>query len=127
MQLGRERFNRAQKPAQLCRAIAQLALVRDLAGQFARKTKMRRREVEPAPYRIRARSRVKGRIDLNGRKIARIKFQPPGFGQVARIKNLAPILEAPGTSPNPDFLLLIQFHYPQVTSDLSERTSTNVV
>src|SRR4029077_13675754 len=87
---------------------------------------MRRSEIEPAPYRIRAQGGVKGRIDLNGRKIARVKFQPAGCGQVARIKDLAPILEAPGTSPNPDFLLLIQVLRPQVTSDLSERKSTNV-
>jgi hypothetical protein len=50
-----------------------------------------------------------------------------GFGQISRIKNLAPISEAPSASTDPDFLLLIKVHRLEVTSDLTERKSTNVV
>src|SRR5205814_190855 len=88
---------------------------------------VRRSKIEPMAHRIRPRSCVECRINLNRGKIVRVKFQPVGLRQVARIKNLAPILEAPGTSPNPDFLLVIKVHRLQVTSDLGERKSTNVV
>jgi hypothetical protein len=48
---------------------------------------------------------VKSRIDFYRREIARVKFQPAARWQVRGIKVAAPSFEAPGASPEPDFLL----------------------
>jgi len=81
--------------------------VRNFAWQFAGKAKMGRSDVEPASYRLRPRGRVKGRINFDGRKMARVKFQPARLGQIPWIEDLPPIFKTPGAGPNPNFLLLI--------------------
>ena len=105
LKLRVERFDRAQKGGELGAAIAQTAGVGDFPGKLAGKTKSGGRVFHPAPHgRFRGRA-VEGGIDLNGRKIMRIKFQPAGWRQVRRIKVAPPFLKTPRASAEPDLLL----------------------
>jgi hypothetical protein len=103
-----ERFERAQKRAQFLSAIAQPALVGDFTWQFACEPKVGRRHFEPAAGDVLRRRAVKSRVDLNRRKMVRVKFQPAIGGQIRRVEHTTPFLEAPGTGADPDFLLLAE-------------------
>ncbi len=107
-QFGREWLEGVKKGDQLRAAIAQPTQVGNFAGQLAGKTKVRRRHLHPAPrdcFRGRA---VKSRVDFDCRKITRINLKPPIRWPTLWIKHAAPLVEAPGTGANPDFLLLDQ-------------------
>ncbi len=108
LELRLERFDRAQKGVQFDGAIAQPADMGDFARKFATKAKGSRSEFDPAPDRVLRRYAVKSRINFNGEEIARIKFEPFGFGQVRRIKTSAPFREAPGAGADSNFLLVGQ-------------------
>ena len=105
LKLRLERFERAQKGREVDSAITQPAGMRDFSGKLARKTKSGWRVFHPAPHGRFRGSAVEGGIDLNGRKIMRIEFQPAGFRQVRWIKVSSPFLKTPRASAKPDLLL----------------------
>ena len=82
LELGLERLDRAQERIQFGGTIAQSADVGDLARKFAAETKGSRSQFDPAPDRVLGRDAVKCRIDFDRRKIAGIKFEPFGIGQL---------------------------------------------
>jgi hypothetical protein len=89
-------------------AIVETAPVGDFARELASEAKMRRRFPDPAQNGAGLRRGVKGGIDLDRGKKARIPLQPLGGRQPARIKNLAPFLEAPRAGADSDFMLMVK-------------------
>jgi hypothetical protein len=81
LKLRFEQFDRAKKGAQFGGAIAQPADVRDFARKFTTEAKGSWSQLDPAPDRVVGRDAVKGRIDFDCGKIARVKFEPFGIGQ----------------------------------------------
>jgi hypothetical protein len=69
---------------------------------------MRRRQIEPAPDRIRRGCSVKGGIDFNRRKVPGIEFQPMWLWQIRRIENIPPFFEAPGAGSDTNLLLVVK-------------------
>ena len=105
LKLRLKRLDRAEKRVQFGGAIAQPADMRDFARKFAAETKGSGSQLDPAPDRVLARYAVKGRIDFDCAKIAGIKFEPLGIGQLSRIKASPPFRETPGAGADSNFLL----------------------
>ena len=105
LKLRLKRLDRAEKRVQFGGAIAQPADMRDFARKFAAETKGSGSQFDPAPDRVLARYAVKGRIDFDCAKIAGIKFEPLGIGQLSRIKASPPFRETPGAGADSNFLL----------------------
>ena len=105
LKLRFKRLDGAQKSREVIAAIAQPTDMRDFSGKLARETKSGRCVFHPAPHGSFRGSAVEGGIDLNSRKIMRIKFQPARGGQIGRIKVSSPFLKTPCASAEPDFLL----------------------
>ena len=82
--------------------------MRDFAGKLASKTKCGRRRLDPATHRIFRRSAVKGGIDLDRGKIARVKWKPLRLWQVRWIKGPTPLIETPRACTDANFLLISQ-------------------
>jgi outer membrane protein assembly factor BamD len=105
LKLRCEGFDRAQKGGEVGAAIAQPPGVRDFSGKLTGKTKSGWRVFHPAPDRRFGGDAVEGGVDLNGRKIMRIEFQPARWRQIRRIKASSPLIKTPRASAEPDFLL----------------------
>lgn len=107
-QLRRERLDRSQEFLKLGAAIVETATVGNLARELASEAKMRRRFFDPAQNGAGLGRGVKGGIDLDRGEKARVPLQPLGWGQPARVKNLAPFLEAPRARADSDFMLMVE-------------------
>jgi hypothetical protein len=79
--------------------------VSNFTWQFAGEAKSRRGHFDPTHSSFFGGSSVEGGVDLDGRKIAGVKLQPPVLGQVRGIKRAAPVVETPGTGADAYFLL----------------------
>jgi hypothetical protein len=98
----------------------------DLSWKLAGETKMGRRFFDPAQNGAWLRRSVEGRVDLDRGKKARIPREPLGGGQVARVKDFAPFLEAPSARADADFMLMIKIQ--NVRPDyFSEQNGFNLV
>ena len=113
LQFRLERFDRLQKRIQFRGAIAQLANVSDLPRKLTAKTKGSRRDFDPASDRVFSWHRVKRRIDLDRRQIARVKFEPFRFREIGGIKTSSPFLKTPGASADANFLLINEVQFGQ--------------
>ena len=78
----------------------------DLTGKLAGKPKAGGSRFGPATNRCFGRRSVKCRIHFDGREMACIKFEPVRLRQIIRIKDTAPVVEAPCARAN-TYLLLI--------------------
>ena len=78
----------------------------DLTGKLAGKPKAGGSRFGPATNRCFGRRSVKCRIHFDGREMACIKFEPVRLWQIIRIKDTAPVVEAPCARAN-TYLLLI--------------------
>ena len=85
--------------------------MRDLAREFAGKTKSRWRDLDPTLDRRFGRGGIKCRIDFHGRQVIRVKFEPLGVGQIRRIKRAAPVFEAPRTGAEANLMLIDQIQW----------------
>ena len=108
VELGFKRLNRAQERADLFRAVAQSADVRDFTGKFAAETKRGWRLFDPASDRVLVRNMVKGRIDFHSRQIASVKLERLGIGQARGIEVSLPFRETPRAHADSDFLLVFE-------------------
>ena len=80
----------------------------DLTGKLAGKPKTSGSRFRPTTHGVFRRSSVKRRIHFNGGEIVGIKLQPMGLRQIVRIKDTAPVFEAPRARADADFLLVDQ-------------------
>ena len=79
----------------------------DLTGKLAGKPKAGGSRFGPATNRCFGRRSVKCRIHFDGREMACIKFEPVRRWQIMRIKDTAPVVEAPCARADA-YLLLIR-------------------
>ena len=86
----------------------QTADMSDLTGKLAGKPKTSGSRFRPTTYAVFRRSSVKRRVHFDGGEILGIKLQPMGLRQIVRIKDTAPVFEAPGARADADFLLVDQ-------------------
>ena len=80
----------------------------DLTRKLAGEPKTGGSRFGPATNRCFGRGSVKRRIHFDGREMACIKFEPVRLWQIVRIKDPAPVFEAPGARTDADFLLVDQ-------------------
>ena len=98
----------------------------DLARKLARETEMGRRFFDPSQNGVGLWRGVKGGVDLDRGKKARVPREPLRSGQLARIKDFAPFLEAPSARADADFMLMIKIQ--NVRPDyFSEQNGFNLV
>jgi len=107
-ELWRERFHRPKKRIHFCCAISQAASVRDLAREFAGKTKSRWRDLDPPLNGGFGRGGIKCRIDLHSREVIGVKFEPLGLWEIRRIKKAAPVFETPRGGAEANLMLIDQ-------------------
>src|SRR5437764_1415368 len=81
-QLFAGRLDAAQEVVEQLRAIAETALVRDLARQLACEGEAGRRRLEPVQRGLRRGRCVKGRVHFHGAKVLRVKCEPIGGREV---------------------------------------------
>ncbi len=111
---GMQGRHAAQEVIHKFRAVPQVAFVRDLARNLARKGKRLRRLIQPVAEDVRFRHAIKGGVDLHRRKAARIKREPLRGRQVFGVERAAPVLIAPGARARADVPLAhVQTHPPQ--------------
>ena len=79
----------------------------DLTGKLAGKPKAGGSRFGPATNRGFGRRSVECKIDFDGRQMACIKFEPVRLRQIMRIKDTAPVVEAPCARADA-YLLLIR-------------------
>ena len=79
----------------------------DVTGKLAGKPKAGGSRFGPATNRCFGRRGVECRIHFDGREMACIKFEPVRLRQIMRIKDTAPVVEAPCARANA-YLLLIR-------------------
>ena len=82
--------------------------MRDLAWEFAGKTKCSWRDLYPPPNGRFGRGGIKCRIDFHSREVTGVKFEPMGPWQIGRIKRAAPVFETPRTGAEADLMLIDQ-------------------
>ncbi len=80
----------------------------DLTGKLARKPKAGGSPFGPATNRCFGWRSMKCRIHFDSRELACIKFEPVRLWQIKRIKDTAPVVEAPCARANAYFLLVEQ-------------------
>jgi hypothetical protein len=80
--------------------------VRDLAGKLTCEPKTGMSHFDPTTDITFRRSSMKRRVHFNRGEIIGVKFQPPGLRQIRRIKNITPVLKAPRTRADANFLLI---------------------
>src|SRR5215468_8925402 len=96
---------------QFCCAIAQAASVRDLAREFAGKTKSSWRDLNPTLNGRFDRGGIKCRIDFHSREVIGVKFEPLRLWQIRRIKGAAPVVETPRAGADANFMLINQIQW----------------
>jgi hypothetical protein len=106
LELCRKRLNRPKKRIQFCCAIAQSPVVRNLAREFAGETKSSWRDLYPTANGRFAWSGIKCRIDFQSREVIGVKFEPLGLWQFRGIKRAGPVVEAPCTGTDANFVLI---------------------
>ncbi len=88
--------------------------MRDFTRQFACEAKFSRCHFEPATDGVLGRSVIKGRVNLDRGKMARVEFEPLCRGKVGWIKRPAPFFITPGARSDADFLLIAQIQFSRI-------------
>jgi hypothetical protein len=103
-ELGAQGFETFEKCTHLFLAVAKAQFVGDQAGHFATETEVFRGPLHPMGDGLRAGRVVKGRVHLDGGKMPRVKFEPLVLREMGRIESFPPIVVAPCTGADFDFL-----------------------